>query len=559
METSKHTYKRLTDTVENITRIDFSIYSNADVLKDSAISDPNGITVQEIYAGGEPVQGGVVDKRLGVTDKVDCDTCGESALNCPGHFGHIRFEKPVFHMGFIGHLKNILSCICIRCSKLLVYKNEEEIRKLLQNKPPKQRFIDIRAICKGISHCQKENYGCGTPAHKITIDKRYGNIYLLAEPIRKASDSEDVGETKKRAPLVMTPQFCHAVVKAISDEDCRIMGFDPEKSRPEDMIIVNFPVPPVQVRPSIKMESAHSQTRDDDLTHNLVDIVKYNEAIKDTKGNGSLHESDNDNDEFMFLQLNVATFFINDKLGIPKSQLKNKKEIKSMSERLKGKEGRVRGNLMGKRVDMSGRTVITSDPNIALNDVGIPIIIAMNLTYPEIVTNYNRDYLQKLVNNGRWKYPGANFVFKSVIDREGNEAMSQYNLRYSFKPVKVDLGDIVERHLIDGDVVLFNRQPTLHKLSMMGHICRVINDPNLLTFRMNVSATGPYGADWFRLRFHFISRSRQQVAASVGVDPPVRESSVRSTSGVDQRYNYLVCDEVLQCRLLSNELVACAG
>lgn len=499
METSKNTYARNVDTIENITRIDFSIYSNADVVKDSVISDPNGVTVAEIYNNGEPVQGGAIDKRLGVTEhKLECGTCGETALKCPGHFGHIRFVEPVFHMGFLLFLKNILSCICIRCHKLLVHKNEDEISKLLQNKQGKQRFAEIRSICKGVTHCQKDNYGCGTPAHKITIDKKYGNVFLLAEAIKKNGDAEEGGDKKKRAPRILSPQLCYNILKSVSNEDCMIMGFDPAISRPEDMIIVNFPVPPVQVRPSIKMEILSSSTIDDDLTHKLVDIIKNNENLKDTKGDGSLVKSASGNDDFMLLQFHVATFFANDILGLPRSQQKNKKVTKSLSERLKGKDGRVRGNLMGKRVDMSGRTVITSDPNIALDQVGIPLIIAKNLTFPEIVTKHNIKYLGRLVKNGRRVYPGANFVKKTIIDNEGNEAQHIYHLKYVEKPIPLKPGDIVERHLIDGDTVMFNRQPSLHKLSMMGHQCHIINNPDLLTFRVNVSVTDPYNADWYR-------------------------------------------------------------
>jgi len=344
MEPSKITYARIVDTIEAITRIDFSIYNNNDVLKDSAIADPNGITIAEIYNNGEPVLGGAVDKRLGVIEnKMECVTCGETALNCPGHFGHIRFVDPVFHMGFLLCLKNILSCVCIKCNKLLVYKNENEIAKLLKNKQGKQRFAEIRSICKSVTHCQKENYGCGTPAHKISIDKKYGNVFLLAEAVKKNGDTDESGDTRKRAPQIITPQLCYDILKAVSDEDCMIMGFDPKKSRPEDMIIVNFPVPPVQVRPSIKMEILSSSTIDDDLTHKLVDIIKSNENLKDTKGDGSLVKSASINDDFMLLQFHVATFFANDILGLPRSQQKNKKVTKSLSERLKGKEGRIRG------------------------------------------------------------------------------------------------------------------------------------------------------------------------------------------------------------------------
>lgn len=497
MKTNKSTWFRIVDTVESITRVDFEIYSNADIIADSVISDPNGITVAEIYNNGEPVHNGVIDRRLGVTEnKLECGTCGETALKCPGHFGHIKFVEPVFHMGYLLFLKNILSCICIRCNKLLVYKNENEISKLLKNKQGKQRFFEIRSICKGITHCQKENFGCGTPAHKITIDKKYGNVFLLAEAVKKNSDNEETGNKKKRTPQILTPQLCYDILKSVSDEDCMIMGFDPEKSRPEDMIIDNFPVPPVQVRPSIKMEILSSSSIDDDLTHKLVDIIKNNENLKDTKGDGSLQKSSTINDDFMLLQFHVATFFANDILGLPRSQQKNKKITKSLSERLKGKEGRVRGNLMGKRVDMSGRTVISSDPNIALNEVGLPLVIAKNLTYPEIVNKNNIKYLQQLVKNGRRIYPGANFVFKNVIDNEGNEERHIFHLKYAEKTVPLNPGDIVERHLINGDMVLFNRQPSLHKLSMMGHKCHIINNNSLFTFRVNVSVTDPYNADW---------------------------------------------------------------
>lgn len=489
--------KQIVDTIQTIKRIDFSLYGNKAVLADSVISDPNGITVPEITHNGEPVQDGVLDKRLGVTENdLICSTCGENGYRCPGHFGHIHFTEPVYHMGLILYLKNILSCICIRCNKLLIHKNEAEIAKLLKDKHGKQRFMEIRSICKGITHCQKENAGCGTPAHKITIEKKYGKVLLLAEPIKKQSDNDEGGISKKTQPRYLTPLFCYNILSSISPEDCAIMGFDPSKSRPEDMIITDFPVPPPQVRPSIKMEILSSSTMDDDLTHKLIDIIKHNENLRDAKGDGTLAPSSSMNDEAMLLQFHVATFYANDILGLPRSQQKNKKITKSMSERLKGKEGRVRGNLMGKRVDMSGRTVITSDPNIALNEVGIPIIIAKNLTFPEMVTKYNIDYLQQLVSNGPHRYPGANTVTKTTINNEGEEERRIFLLKFIDKTITLEIGDTVERHLINGDMVLFNRQPSLHKLSMMAHMAHIIKDPSILTFRVNVSVTDPYNADW---------------------------------------------------------------
>ncbi|KAI8344064.1 hypothetical protein BC941DRAFT_407662, partial [Chlamydoabsidia padenii] len=161
--------------------------------------------------------------------------------------------------------------------------------------------------------------------------------------------------------------------------------------------------------------------------------------------------------------------------------------LKSIRARLKGKEGRLRGNLMGKRVDFSARTVITGDPNLSLDEVGVPRSIARNLTYPEIVTSYNIDKLQALVRNGPLEHPGAKYVIRDNGER--------IDLRYRQRAgeIPLQLGYRVERHIVDGDVVIFNRQPSLHKMSMMGHRIRVMP---YSTFRLNLSVTSPYNADF---------------------------------------------------------------
>lgn len=495
MKTQKNTLNRICDDVESITSIEFSIYGNNDIVLNSAIADPNGISIGDVHNNGVPIHGGVSDKRMGVTEPgMLCDTCGETTLTCPGHFGHAKLAEPCFHMGYLPYVKKILQMICIRCKKLKVYKTEESIARLLKNKQGKQRFAEISAICKKITHCQKENYGCGTPSHKITIEKKNGNVLLIAEPIKRSGEVDD--KDRKKTSRIISPQLCYDMFKSVPEEVWQIMGFDTKRSKPEDMIIVNFPIPPPQVHPSIKMEILSSSTMDDDLTHKLTDIIKANINLKNAKGDGSIMKGSTTDDDFMFLQLHVATFFANDILGLPKSQQKNKKVTKSLSERLKGKEGRIRGNLMGKRTDMSGRTVITSDPNIELDEVGVPLIIAMNLTYPEIVTEKNIKYLQKLVNNGSNKYPGANSVTKKKITDSGLEIDYTYQLNHVKIPVILNVGDVVKRHLQNGDTLLFNRQPSLHKMSMMGHRAHILKNPDYLTFRVNVNITDPYNADF---------------------------------------------------------------
>ena len=140
-----------------------------------------------------------------------------------------------------------------------------------------------------------------------------------------------------------------------------------------------------------------------------------------------------------------------------------------------------------KRVDFSARSVITPDPRLKLNQLGVPIDICKNLTFPEKVNNYNKERLTAAVRNGDKVYPGA----KSYKQKNSGKVIS---LSYiDTKNLELENGDIVNRHLIKGDIVLFNRQPSLHRMSMMQH--EVVPLP-YKTFRLNVSVTRPYNADF---------------------------------------------------------------
>ena len=224
---------------------------------------------------------------------------------------------------------------------------------------------------------------------------------------------------------------------------------------------------------------------EDDLTHKLCDIVKTNRTLKNKLENGATQKVIDE--WYQLLQYHVATFVDNTIPGIPPAQQRSGRSLKSIKERLKSKEGRVRGNLMGKRVDYSARSVITPDPNISINELGVPEDVAKNLTFPDIVTPYNKELLQSIVRNGYNKYPGA----KSIKRKVDGKIISLKVI--NSKNLTLELGDIVNRHLIDGDIVLFNRQPSLHKMSMMGHRIKVLP---YKTFRLNVSVTTPYNADF---------------------------------------------------------------
>ena len=187
------------------------------------------------------------------------------------------------------------------------------------------------------------------------------------------------------------------------------------------------------------------------------------------------------------LQFHITTFFDNTVARIPPARHRSGQPLKTITERIKGKEGRIRKNLAGKRVNYSGRTVISPDPSIDINEVGIPYEIAKIVTMAEMVNDLNLDRLKSLVRKGE-KYPGANYIIRP----DGKRKKITPDLKEEIISELIP-GYKVERHLQEGDVVLFNRHPSLHRGSLMAHYVRILPGK---TFRMHPATAFPYNADF---------------------------------------------------------------
>ncbi|KAL0075541.1 beta and beta-prime subunits of DNA dependent RNA-polymerase [Phycomyces blakesleeanus] len=490
---SGHTFAFSSAPLRRVDVVQFGILS-PDEIKAMSVAK---IEFPELYDEGsqKPRAGGLLDPRMGTIDRnYKCQTCGEGMAECPGHFGHIDLAKPVYHIGFLTKVKKILECVCFHCSKLKVDDSNPRFVRARKIRDPKARLRAVWDIAKAKMNCdggeeaeegmeEKETMdgkrkhahgGCGYKQPAIRKD----GLKLYAQ-FRSTASEETPGEGRTQ----LTASRVLQILKNITDQDIRDMGLSEEFARPEWMITTVLPVPPPQVRPSIQMDG--TSRGEDDLTHKLSDILKANANVRRCESEGApVHVVQ----EFeALLQFHIATYMDNDIAGQPQALQKSGRPLKSIRARLKGKEGRLRGNLMGKRVDFSARTVITGDPNLSLDEVGVPRSIARNLTYPEIVTPYNIDKLQVLVRNGPLEHPGAKYVIRDNGER--------IDLRYRKRAGEIPLqyGYRVERHINDGDVVIFNRQPSLHKMSMMGHRVRVMP---YSTFRLNLSVTSPYNADF---------------------------------------------------------------
>ncbi|SHG45909.1 DNA-directed RNA polymerase subunit A' [Halobaculum gomorrense] len=509
------------------------------------------ITADTYDDDGYPIDMGLMDPRLGVIDPgLECRTCGKHSGSCNGHFGHIELAAPVIHVGFTKLIRRLLRATCRNCGRLALTEEEKEEfkEKLVRTKDLGGDPTDV--LKSAVRQARKANNcpHCGEPQADIKHEKPttyyevqdvlsgdYSELITRAmqpdQPDDEADDEEaaEVDEAEAMSPMdladetgialdrineILSGEFRprkedrKALEKAldidltvedmnklmpsdirdwfedIPDEDLEPLGIHPQKSRPEWMILTVLPVPPVTTRPSITLDNG--QRSEDDLTHKLVDIIRINQRFMENREAGAPQLIIEDLWEL--LQYHVTTFVDNEISGTPPARHRSGRPLKTLSQRLKGKEGRFRGSLSGKRVNFSARTVISPDPTLSLNEVGVPERVAEEMTQVMNVAERNIDRARQYVRNGPEAHPGANYV-----KRPDGRRLKVTEKNCEELAEKVEPGWEVNRHLVDGDIVIFNRQPSLHRMSIMAH--EVVVMP-YKTFRLNTVVCPPYNADF---------------------------------------------------------------
>ncbi len=459
-----------TKPLKKIKSIKFGVLS-PDVIRKMSVTQI--ITADTYDEDGLPISSGLMDPRLGVVEPGKrCKTCGNTVGECVGHFGHIELARPVIHVNFAKTIYDVLRATCPHCGRLKL--PEEKVKEYYKRQKDYRTtwgYFDDSLISEVVQKASKVKIcpHCGAPQYKIRFEK-------------PTSYSEDRGE---EGAVRLTPIDVRARLEKVTDDDAFVLGIDPEYARPEWMVLTVLPVPPISVRPSITLETGLRS--EDDLTHKLVDIIRINQRLRENIDAGAPQLIVEDLWEL--LQYHITTYFDNEVAGIPPARHRSGRALRTLAQRLKGKEGRFRSNLSGKRVDFSARTVISPDPNLSINEVGVPEEIATILTVPERVTTWNIEEMKELVINGPDKHPGANYII-----RTDNRRIDLRFVKDREKTAEaLEPGFIIERHLRDGDIVLFNRQPSLHRISIMAHEVRVLP---YRTFRLNLSVCPPYNADF---------------------------------------------------------------
>lgn len=453
------------------------------------------ITADTYDDDGFPIDMGLMDPHLGVIEPgLRCKTCGHKVDECPGHFGHIDLAMPVIHVGYVKEIKKLLQSTCRVCGRLLL--TEEQAKEYREQMEAMEELggdaLDMRMMSKDTAKDASSRQicpHCGAEQMKITLDK----------PTTFREDGHKLTPKEVRERLERTP-----------DNDLVPLGIESASCRPEWMVLTALPVPPVTVRPSITLESGDRS--EDDLTHKLVDVLRINQRLRENRDAGAPQLIVEDLWEL--LQYHVTTYFDNQTSGIPPARHRSGRPLKTLVQRLKGKEGRFRSNLSGKRVNFSARTVISPDPGLSINEVGVPEEAARELTVPVFATKANLPVLKEIVKRGvnpkgEHYLPGVNYII-----RPDGRRIKVTDKNAEMVADTVDVGFIIERHLMDGDIVLFNRQPSLHRMSMMAHTVRVMPGK---TFRLNLCVCPPYNADFDgdEMNLHVLQSEEARVEAQI--------------------------------------------
>ena len=496
LEFSKAPFKEL-NAPRKIRSVRFSLMSPQEIAKCGVFH----VFERNLYQMPQrvPLKNGILDPRMGTTDKkgAECATCKGKLIDCAGHFGYVKLEMPVFHIGYFKNIISILQQVCKECSRVML-PEEERTQFLKRFRNPRLEIVPKRALSKKLADkCKRCRtcYHCGGAngvvkragaSLKIVHEKYSKNPELMEAYMKEFEEAVKHNDQLKanlsRVQDDLNPIRVQDILSKISPQDCELLDI---ADRPEHLILTHLPVPPVCIRPSVEMDG-QAGSNEDDITMKLIQIIEVNNVLRQGLEKGLAINNLMEN--WDFLQIQCAMYINSELPGLSAQYQGPGKPLRGFVQRLKGKQGRFRGNLSGKRVDFSGRTVISPDPNLRIDEVGVPLHIAKMMTYPEVVSRHNIEMIRERVRNGMNKHPGANFVrFKSG----GTQYLKYGDRRRVASELKY--GDVVERHLHDGDVLLFNRQPSLHKMSIMAHRARVMP---WRTLRFNECVCTPYNADF---------------------------------------------------------------
>jgi DNA-directed RNA polymerase II subunit RPB1 len=507
-----------------MTKVRFSISGDADNELDSYAA----IDSYDMFKNNVPYPGGIYDPKLGTTDYTyKCDTCRNDKESCIGHEGHHRLNYPVKQPIFESDIIKWLNVICFKCGKCILSDEkvksygEQPLREIYNFAKTASRKCYWCSNIKGgmkIDSVDREALQLIMGDYKKVEEVKQERVKLSEEPIiigayeinwmKKGAANEELKliienlhpqvKRDKNNPYVykamytdkenllyeetLYPHKIAEIFSRISDETVRLLGRDP-LSHPNKLILNVIKIPPSAIRPDTRRFGGMRIGKNNELSTPIQYILKKNSKIPigfnetDVKYLSSIEKTNEHYYDFV-----KGT-------SAGKASATSSQPNKSLANSMVGKQGNIRKTHLGKRVAKMCRSTINCNPTLKINEILIPITVAINIQMEEVFQPYNKDRLMVYFNNGRKKYPGCTMIKKKNI----KEPFSIENIREDFI---FEYGDTIYRDIITGDYLLFNRQPSLHFSSIGCHRIVVNLDSKASTLEFNVIGCPWYNADF---------------------------------------------------------------
>jgi len=434
------------------------------------------IIIKNTNVSGE---GSVNDPRMGMIKKsLPCNTCYKF-YDCSGHYGRIDFAKSIVHPSFIRDVISILRLVCNSCGKLMITRQQikrnhldflkgSKLFKTLEELPKRCTQSERDDLCRAgslVAPCQEN------PEFDGTRSKEARRIYYKEE-----KGSKDLIE--------MPADSVYKIFDQMSADDLDILGFDYDPStntgsHPKNMILSNLLVIPPSFRKTSykfgKVGPGDIVTLYEELikTNNIIRMMNEKGNVQDIKKNMATSYGD-------LIEL-VSNIFDKDD-GRYVKRMSNHKSIKSMYT---SKEGEIREKLIGKRVTSSARSVIGPEPTLETGQVQLPEQIVDQVPVKELVTNFNIELFTRMIREGK---------ILNIIQNEGKNRKLPISVnKKNRNTISIFIGDYVYRPLVNGDYIILNRQPTIHKFGIMGHEVIIGKSSSI---KINPNAASPYNADF---------------------------------------------------------------
>uniref|UniRef100_A0A665T8W7 DNA-directed RNA polymerase subunit n=1 Tax=Echeneis naucrates TaxID=173247 RepID=A0A665T8W7_ECHNA len=467
----------------------FGMYSAEEIRKLSVKAITN---FRFLDAVGNVAPNSLYDLALGPPDNKEvCSTCCQDFNNCPGHFGHVELPLPVYNPLFFDKLYLLIRGSCLACHMLTCPR---------------------AAIHLLLNQLHLLDHGAMQEVYHIEQVLSQVGLQLLWTP----NLSVPYGRKPNLSNLIFIyPGFFLKCLFSGLDEVTASKegerGFYPDLFFLELLV-----VPPSRYRPINRLGDqmfTNGQTvnmqavmKDCGIIRKLLALIAGEKHPQEEEAPGQTDQSflsgipghtltDKLYNVWIRLQSHVNIVFDSDMDKLMTEKYPGIRQI------LEKKEGLFRKHMMGKRVDYAARSVICPDMYIGTNEIGIPMVFATKLTYPQPVTPWNVKELRQAVLNGPNVHPGASTVInedgrKTILSASNftqREAVAKQLLTPCPGPHKMPM-KIVNRHIKNGDVLLLNRQPTLHRPSIQAHSARIL--PGEKVLRLHYANCKAYNADF---------------------------------------------------------------